>query len=147
MSTTITNPVVTGNQSTFQYVRKIMFLGNNTFEAHAYKSTAGIKTLVKGQVMGRVSATGFLLELKSAATDGSQVPYGILTEDITIQASGVPNLSVAVSGDVDLSSIVFDGADTVATVVDSQRLDDRLAGGTLGIKLIASIENTIPDND
>ena len=145
MSTTITNPVVTGNQSTFQYVRKIMFLGNNTFEAHAYKSTAGIKTLVKGQVMGRISATGFLL--KSAATDGSQIPYGILTEDITIQASGVPNLSVAVSGDVDLSSIVFDGADTVATVVDGQRLDDRLAGGTLGIKLIASIENTIPDND
>ena len=51
MSTTITNPVVTGNQSTFQYVRKIMFLGNNTFEAHAYKSTAGIKvgpTIVSG---------------------------------------------------------------------------------------------------
>lgn len=142
----VTNPVNTNNQSTWLYDRTKVFLGCNTFEEHAYKAPAAEVTLTNGQVMGRVSATGALLELKSGAADGSEIPFGILVGDHTIAIGETPNLSVCVSGNVSLNDIVFDGADTVATVVDGRRLDDRIAGDTLGVKLISGTENTIDDN-
>lgn len=147
MSNTVTNPVLTGNQATYQYERAIVFLGKNTFESHSYKATAGTKTLVAGQLMGRVSATGFLLELKSGAIDGSEIPFGILTGDATILANATPSLSICVSGDIATEKVVLNGSDTLATVVSSRRLDDRIAGDTLGIKLIAGTENSIADNN
>tara|TARA_R110000744_G_scaffold253342_1_gene368994 strand:+ start:594 stop:1037 length:444 start_codon:yes stop_codon:yes gene_type:complete len=147
MSNTVTNPVNTNNQATFQYNQNITFLGENTFEKHDYKSTAGTKTLAKGQVMGRIHATGKVLELKSGATDGSEIPFGILTTDIVILANETPNLSICVSGDVASEMLIFDGSDDLATVVASRRLDDRIAGDTLGVKLIASTENTVADNN
>tara|TARA_R110002167_G_scaffold24774_7_gene86678 strand:- start:1603 stop:2043 length:441 start_codon:yes stop_codon:yes gene_type:complete len=143
---TVTNPVNTGNQATFIYDRSVVFIGDNTFENVEYKAPAAQVVLLDGQLMGKVAATGKLLELKSAAVDGSAIPYGILVGDHTIEIGETPTFSVCVSGDVATDKVVFDGADTMATVVDVRRLDDRILGDTLGVKLILATENSIADN-
>ena len=142
----VTTPTQTENQATFQYERKDIFIGDNSFENVEYKAPAGQVVLADGQLMGKVAATGKLLELKSAATDGSQVPYGVLVGNHTIESGETPTFSVAVSGKIAKELVTFDGSDDMATVVSDRSLEDRILGDTLGIKLISSTENTIADN-
>jgi len=146
MSGTVTNPVQTGNQATFVYNRVDVFIGSNTFENVEYTAPGGTINLTDGQLMGKVAATGKLLELKSGATDGSQIPYGVLVGNQEILSGETPTFSICVSGDVAIDKVVFDGSDDMDTVVDVRSLQDRILGDTLGIKLIASTEMTKSDN-
>jgi len=142
----VTTPTQTENQATFQYERKDIFIGSNSFESVEYTAPGAQVVLADGQLMGKVAATGKLLELKSGASDGSEIPYGVLVGDHTIESGETPTFSVAVSGKVDKDLVVLDGSDTMATLVDGRSLEDRILGDTLGIKLITSTENTIADN-
>lgn len=45
------------------------------------------QNIVRGTVVGRITATGLLTECDSAATDGSQLPLGILAHDVDATAS------------------------------------------------------------
>ena len=143
---TYTNVNNTENQSTGQYDRSIIFLGNNSYESQPFKSNVAEITLVAGTVMGRISGTGEVIPLVAAAVDGSAIPFGVLAENIVIPLGDTPNLSICVEGKVAIEKLIFNGAETVATVVDSRRLDDRIAADTVGIKLVASVELTALDN-
>ena len=142
----VTTPTQTENQATFQYEIKDIFIGDNSFESVEYKAPAGQVVLADGQLMGKVAATGKLVELKSGATDGSEIPYGILVGNHTVETGETPTFSVAVSGKIAKELVVFDGSDDMSTVVSDRSLEDRILGDTLGIKLISSTENTIADN-
>ena len=72
------------------------------------------QTLVRGSVLGKKSAddTGVLVD--SAATDGSQVPFCILAEDIDT-SGGEAVAPVYLSGEFNEAALVFGGSDTIAT--------------------------------
>lgn len=124
-----------------------VFLDCNRYENEVYENTTGGDvTLTKGQVMGRIAATGKLLPLKSAAVDGSQYPVGIVTETVTVATTVEINVSICVEGDVAKEQVVFDGADTFATIVDGRQLGDRIASDTVGIKLVETTDLTNYDN-
>ena len=87
----------TGNFLIAQYDRSVVFIGDNTFESGEYTAPGAQVILADGQLMGKVAATGKLLELKSAAVDGSQIPYGVLVGDHTIEIAETPTFSICVS--------------------------------------------------
>lgn len=137
----------TGQQAIINYDTTKIFLWDNRYENANYtNSTYDPITLDAGTLMGRISATGAIVPLTSGASNGSQFPYGILNQTRTIAAGATVSLAVCVGGDVAKEKVIFQGSDTFATVVSGKRLDDRIAGDTLGIKLVAGTQLTGFDN-
>jgi len=122
---------------------------NNTFYYNNSGSTD--VTVPAGTVLGRVTATGFLVPWTHGATDGSQRPVGILMNDVYIvygetYQQGQP---YCIRGQVAEQLLGLQGSDTLDTVVTDgytagTRVRDLITG--LGIKLIYSDQNTMPDN-
>lgn len=146
MSGTATNTVNTPQQSTVNFDQSKIFIGSNRFESRLFESNAGQVVLVEGQVMGEVSATGEVVPLKSAAIDGSDLPFGILTDSITIEIGEIPSLTMCIFGEVAREKVVFDGADDFDTVVSGRRLETRITADTMGIQLQTTDELTEFDN-
>ena len=81
----------------------------------------GGQHLLAGSVVGVVSASGKIVLSLSAAGDGSQVPFGILAEDVNSYASdGVTALDVGapvyVEGIFNATALAFGTGQTVALV-------------------------------
>lgn len=147
--TTQTNTVNTNSQLYSQRDTSKIFLWNNRYETGTYTNSGyDDVTLAAGTVMGRVTTTGKLTPLESDATDGSQIPVGILHQDYTVAAGEDQTISICTAGDVASGKLVFaKTGDTLDTVVSGRRLRDRIPGDTLGINLVASTELTKEDND
>lgn len=144
---TSTTTVNTGSQLYTDYNREKIFIGKNTFEnATMINSSGGDLTYPAGTLLGRISASGKVQPLASAAVDGSQFPVGILTDSVTIVDGAETTISMAVSGEVDSTLVVLDGSDTLETVITGRRIKDRIAADTLGIKLITATDLTAFDN-
>lgn len=126
-----------------------VFVWNNRYDSFDYNNGGyDSVTLAAGTVMGRISATGKVKPLRSDNGDGSQLPIGILAEDVTVAAGETKSVSVCVEGDVVQSKLVFDkSGDTVDTVVSGKRLRDRIGSDTVGVKLVGGDELTAADND
>ncbi len=137
-----------GQQAILNTDTSKIFIWDNRFEAgNRTNSTYVDENLVAGTIMGRVSATGKLVPLQSDAADGSQIPVGILNKDWVILAGETQAVSICVSGDVAEEELVFTKAgDDLDTVISGRNLRDRIGGDTVGVKLIASTENTGVDN-
>ncbi len=137
----------TGQQMIINTDLSKIFVWNNRYESGTYtNATYDTVALAAGTVMGRVSATGKLKPLASAAVDGSQYPVGVLADDYSVEEGEDQELAVCVAGDVDQNKLVFDGADTLSTVIDGRQLRDRIAGDTVGIKLVGGEPMTAYDN-
>ena len=149
----------TNNQAHFDYDRSNVFIGfTNRFEvANFINLTGGALTYKAGTVVGRISATNKITELKSAATDGSQKPIGILATDITevnnlntgrtaLAGSGTKDVTMCISGDVAEEKVILNGSDVLTTVVDSKTLRDRIGADTVGIILKLGRDLTNYDN-
>lgn len=72
----------------------------------------GGQTLLRGSVLGLITATHKVVLAVAAAVDGSQIPFAILPEDIASFASdGVTALdmsaSIAVRGHVNVTALTF----------------------------------------
>lgn len=131
----------TGNQAIIKTETAKIFLWDNRFEDADYTNGGGAPvTLLAGTVMGRISASGKIVPLTSAAVDGSQLPVGILNDDWTVAAGATQKMSICVSGDVAEEKILLQGGDTLETVVSSRRLRDRIAGDTVGIKIVKAAD-------
>jgi hypothetical protein len=99
-------------------------------------------TLTEGTLLGIINASGKVTPLTSAAVDGSQFPAGILLNTITVAAGATVTVTYAIGGDVDVSKIIFQGADALTTVVSGRRLRERIIADTKGFRLVSSTENT-----
>lgn len=142
-----TETLNTRNQLNTNYDFSKTFIGDNDFRSETINNPeAGEVTLPVGQVMGRISASGIVIPLKSAAVDGSQYPVGILAEELTLAAAGSAQSNICIGGDVNEKKLVFDGTDTLSTVVDGRRLYDRIASDNLGIYFVQGTELTDFDN-
>jgi hypothetical protein len=138
----------TGNQAITNYDTSKIFLWNNRyinapFTAEGYDDT----TLLAGTVMGRVASTNEVVPMESNASDGSQFPIGILAKDYNIAGGDTVDLAICVGGDVAEEKVLFArNGDGFSTVVSSRTIRDRIAGDTLGIKLVLGTEMTAFDN-
>ena len=127
--------------------RTKVFLGENTYQSDNYVNGTSYDpiTLVKGTVMGRISASGNLTPVIQGANNGADKPIGILAEDYEIDAGVTKQVTICDKGEVAESEIVFwDGVLTLNTVLSGQRYRDHLT--YLGIKLRGGTEMTSLDN-
>ena len=125
-----------------------IFVFSNRYESETLlNASGGVKSFVPGTLMGRVTASGKLVPVASAAVDGSQFPVGILKTSVEDLAdTGEATVNICIAGDVVESKVVLDGADTMDTIIDARPIKDRIAADTMGIKLVDSFELTDVDN-
>lgn len=142
--TTVLN---TGNQAITNYDNRKVFVWNPRSEEASYNnSTYDDVTLTAGTLMGRIAATDKITPLTSGASDGSQFPVGFIAETTVVASGDTVDIDIIVSGDVAEDMITLQGSDTLATVISSRTLRDRIGADTVGIKLVGGIEMTATDN-
>jgi hypothetical protein len=148
MASTATTSLSTSNARFTNYDFSKMFLGSNRHETAVFENGDSYDdvTIAVGSVMGRIAATGKVVLLDKDASDGSQFPVGINTEEVTIGAGDEANLSLCVAGEVDETGLVFVTGTTLATVISGKTVADRIASDTVGIHLVASTDLTAFDN-
>jgi len=146
---TVTQVNSTANQAQFNYDTSKIFIWNNRYNPNELLNASGAdKDFNPGLVVGRVTATGQIVPLVSTATDGSEIPVGVLRSCVVALAdAGTSNVSVCIQGDVAEEQLIFDnGTDTLDTVIDGRSIRDRLIGDTKGINPIPGDELTGFDN-
>jgi len=124
-----------------------IFIWDNRYEEGTYTNVSGSEvSLTKGMLMGRISASQKLVPLASGASNGSQFPVGILADDYTVDYGESANVTICIGGDVAEELVTLNGTDTLATVISSRSIRDRIAADTLGIKLVLGEQMTAYDN-
>ncbi len=147
MGSKATEVLKTGNQLHTDFDTSKIFIFNNRFEQFDFENTTGaLQNLLAGQLIGRVTATNNLEVLKSAAVDGSEIPLGILAEDVTLQIGETLEVNICIEGEVAIEKVILDGADTLDTIIDGRPIRDRINADTAGIKLTAADQVTGFDN-
>jgi hypothetical protein len=101
-----------------------------------------------GTVLGRNPGTGqYVFISDSTVNDGTEIPVGILANDVTIEDGDIAEVSVCIGGDVADDKVILHGSDTLDTRVPSKNQIYRDLIQSLGIRLIPSTEMTGYDND
>lgn len=141
----------TGSQLTTDYDLSKIFIWDNRYETMSLtNSEYSPWTLLAGTVMGRIAGLigglSTVFPTWSGATDGSQIPIGILAQDITVQNGTTVNVSICVKGDVSKSQLITNPADTLNTVIPSrqQTIYDLLQAA--GVKIVDDNDMTNFDN-
>lgn len=136
-----------GRQATINTDVSKIFVGDNRYQKDNYTNNSSYDpiTLLAGTVMGRISASNLVVPMKSTAGDGSQLPVGILADDLVLASGAQENVTLVDMGDVAAYKLIFalpgDGLDTV---VSSRRYKDHIAAQ--GLKLVYGEEMTGYDN-
>jgi hypothetical protein len=145
---TATTALNTSNQLNTNYDFSKVFLGENRYENATLLNADEAEeiTFPAGTLLGRIGASNKVVPLTSAATDGSQFPVGVLATNITLAAEAEGTVSMCVAGDVALEKVTLQGADTMATVVSTRTIQDRIGADTVGIKLVSTTDLTGFDN-
>ena len=73
-------------------------------------------TIVRGQVMGKITTGGKWARYKSGNSDGTEIPRGIAAEAADATAADVPCV-VYKTGEFNTRALVFDGSDTLTEAV------------------------------
>jgi len=138
-----------GNQLNVNTDSTKIFVWNNRYDSAESTTNSGYDdvTWPAGTLLGKVSATGLVKPLVSAAVDGSQYPIGILKEDAVIPAGDSLVLTFCVAGDVVESKVDLAGSDTMDTVISGRSIRDRIGADTVGIKLVGQDQLTGTDNE
>jgi hypothetical protein len=145
----ITEEFNNGNAAQWNRTTDKIFLGNTETRTGEYtNSTYETIELAAGTLMGRVTATGELTPLISDASDGSQIPVGILLNDQVIEEGETATITIVVAGRVAEEMVVFaDEDDDMDTIISGRRIRDRIGSDTVGIYLIApALDHTDFDN-
>lgn len=138
----------TGQQAITQYDFGKIFIRGNRYQKASYtNSTGGSVTLLTGTVLGKITATGKLLALKSDAVDGSQIPVGVLAQDATVANGVTVTLTYCNDGDVVADKLIFAKAgDSLTTPLTGGSMRDRIMADSAGIIVVDSTDLSKPDN-
>ncbi len=145
----INTRVNTGRQITTDFDLSKIFIWANRYETDNYVNNSNYNpiTLLAGTLMGRVASTGVIVPCLASAVDGSQLPVGILAEDVVGLAGGATTLAaLCIAGDVAEDKVIFYYGDSLETVVSGRRYKDRIQADTVGIILRKRTEMTDYDN-
>lgn len=121
-------------------------LGNNRSDKGTFTAGGSAVTLAQGTVLGRISANGLLVPAVAAATDGSNIPVGVLATNYIVAANASVALTYYIAGDIDATKLVFNGSETLDTVTSGARYRDHLSGAKGNFILKTPINNTNYDN-
>ena len=147
MATQATINVDTSNFLSINRENVRIALGENDFIDGDFTNATGVELILEaGTVLCRNSATGAIELMKSAGINGTNLPLGVLPEERKLAIAETQNIPITVSGMVSLNRLVFDGADTIDTVVDGRRYLDLIPAATKGIELVESTELSKFDN-
>ena len=139
----------TRNQGAIDRLLSNLLIFGNSFIKGDYANISGaLETVAIGQVMGRVAATGKFVVCKSGASDGSAVPRAInvVELDAIAIAGTVDNIAPCNYGKINKNALVFNGTDTLDTLVGGIRMEDLLIANSKGLELVDVLENTSYDN-
>jgi hypothetical protein len=134
-----------------------IFIGGNRYKTATYTNgTGSTVNLVAGTIMGRITSSNKVTPQVSSATNGSQVPMGILAAPYTVANGASVTVTYCVAGDVAREQITLGGSDTFATAItvnDSAGTPNTVPMGTIedilirsGIITVVTTENTFADN-
>lgn len=138
---------VTGQSAVANTDRSNIFLnGIRTAKGNIANATGSAVTVLEGTVMGRIGSTDKLTPFTSGANDGSQHPIGILADTYIIPASSSLDVFMVNGGDVAADKLLFQGADSLETIISSRRVKDLLRTNGMALQLISSTELTKFDN-
>ncbi len=140
----------------FDYTKT--FIWNGRFRTATYtNSTGSTVTLSTGTVLGRIFASSLVVPMVSTATNGSQIPMGILRGSHVVPNGASVTVTYCYSGDVDPAALIFsNGTDLLSTIIlfnssvpaatttQYGTIEDILVGKN--INPVAGTENTHPDN-
>ncbi len=73
------------------------------------------QNLARGALLGKITASGKYTLCDSGASDGSQVPKGILAEAVDASAADVTHAPYYLAGEFNEAAIAFGGTDTADT--------------------------------
>lgn len=151
MTITTTGRGITNNQATFDVLISKIFLFNNSYLAdQTYKNTTGaLESVVPGTVVGRIALTQEIAAFKSDATDGSEIPIGIMRNEITDLAIGgtVQYIAPCNGGQVNEDLLVFvKTGDTLDTLVGGVSVRDLLIRNSKDLELKKVSDDTGYDN-
>jgi hypothetical protein len=141
---TVTPILATGNQMITNYDVKKFLLGDNSFVAANYTDGGAGSTVVAGQLMGRITATGKIVPQDSAAVDGSQFPVGVNIAAKTVGAAATAELQLVNKGRVASDLLVLKAGVALTDDVDGRQLKDWLSD--IGLELMSGTELTAFDN-
>lgn len=140
---------LTRNQGAYDTDRAKLLVFNNSFVKGEYANVSGaLESVALGQVMGKVAATGQWTVCKSGASDGSQIPRGIMLDvltDIAI-AGTVDPVNIVNGGKIRTDLIVFDGSDDLDTLVGGVRMEDLLISNSKDLELVTIEDDSNYDN-
>lgn len=146
----VTERSLTSNFATYDYDSSRLVIGTgHSYVDRDYENILGsAETVAMGQVMGRVSVGGKIVPCKSGASDGSEIPVGILMEGLTEIADGtvITGLSLLIGGDVARDKVVFDGTDDFDTVVDGRTMEDWLIANGNNFEFLEVLDDSDFDN-
>lgn len=138
----------TNSQLTVTFDTSKTFVRDNEYRSFDYtNSTGSTVQLNGGALMGRIAATQKVVPLSSAATNGSQYPIGVLASDYVVLDGATVTVRICVSGTVVKGKVLFDGTDTMNTIIEDKILEDRIGSDTVGVLLLPSLENIDYDNN
>lgn len=137
-----------GQQSITNTDTSKIFVFNNRFETASFTNDDLYDPvqLTSGMLMGRIAATNKVVQLVKGASDGSQLPVGVLLNDHMVDEGETVNVSICVSGDVVQDKIILLAGTAMTDVISGKTLKDRIGSDTVGIKLVSSTELTGYDN-
>jgi hypothetical protein len=147
---TLTSRNVTKNQATFDTDRsKLLVFGNSFVKDATYRNVSGdVESVAEGQIMGKIAASGKWTVCKSGASDGSQIPRGIFLDTLTeiADSTDVSYVNIVNGGKVNAAKLVFNGTDTLDTLVGGVRMEDLLIANSKDLELATINDDSINDN-
>ena len=155
MATEATIRDLNSRQATVDYQRKQLLIRNYETERGIYENiSGGDESVAYGQLLGKVDGADEWVVCKSAAIDGSQVPKGVYAGDAIVDAaaaSQVDPVVVCIKGDLDARYLVFDGTDTLDTMVtgssgEQKSMREWLKTASLGIQALGVTDTSEYDN-
>lgn len=143
----VTSTSYSGGMRVTNYSNEKLLLFGCDFTSATYTSEdAYDETLAIGTVMGRIAATGKVVPIDSAASDGSQFPVGVLTATYEVASGSDVEVRMVVSGEINGNMLVFPNGEDLDTIVSSKQMRDRLASDTVGLILSFPDELSELDN-
>jgi len=113
------DPVAAGFTDQGSLSPDVLFAGDYP-RATKVVTITGAAALVRGTVLGRITASDKYLKSLSAAADGSQTPKAILAQDVDATAADVL-APVYFTGEFNEDALVLGAAHTLASIRDGLR--------------------------
>ena len=109
--------VQNSNSLFVEYNVSKLLLGFNGFITGVVTASGAAVTLTQGMIMGQIAATGKIVPMKSAATDGSQYPFGIVLNGEVVADGTSSTINLVNKGRINENIVKFEGTDDMDTAI------------------------------